>query len=1823
MALNDQILDELKKALNKVQATAMTRQTWQEPFDRQPVVSPDHIQAAKALEGFAGSWAAQAAIAPSSDELLTYAQEDGVFVPQLVTSHLGRPGVPEVNFPLYARGTNKDDEPAFLGHPISFSIVGPTLRHKTNNWQWVYGVNGSGEETLTLDTETYDNSFNIGTSIDEIFGISSVPDSGLYFVVSATGAPAKINDGVLKGGGVGDNYVRTVGLRSPIKEKTDPVTGELLRSARYEIFRINDISGTPNIFVLDKNKRLSDYFDIPSTAGITPVVRSITLFKPYVTRLASVPNSEGAGKNKVFLTVTPEVSANGDLYPAYGAGTGSDKTWLGGNFTDYDTNLEAPADAYGGEAKLPIYTPKGKGLGRIATNRYQNTAPTPADGLPFEAGVLKITDYTGVVAAGDVLCIHNVSQMTSDYGEMHTVYEGFNPSRGKHYYEVLSTEMAPIRHLRCKALPQVDTNGNIFYGPVVMDATIDLDGTPVAATGGVQIKGTGPVSANTNYTVTITIDRVGFSQAYTVAATATVDDSLAIVNKLAAAITLSLPPFVVSASAFGVGDDATVKLIPTSGIYGNWIGISVSASPPLGTDPLMYVSGSRLGTDVGKTVGYNSTFAPAPQVRGHGIGKNKYFLQANYTIHDNVSALWQGPFDAAKVQANRLANLIDPTWSRNALSTLHSVVSSQVAVAAGRADKAIFDTSMGTKGAANPGSLLDLGFRMVLYPAKDDGGGNAVPDWDKPITTQNVVLDPTISESQYLYIDYASGAVVFSHTPDPTSSSCSVAPNGIIGGAGTNNPRGDIVLFAACVPFSRMPDQTAGGLRLMSTQTVKVPTATTSSNSYADEGIGSQDVLGERTTYSIAGVFAGVPQTLNSQTVNQQVYLIDTDTVAYGSSLKDNGPTITVLVLPTIGVDTLTFWLGTTAYQITLTAAAAAGTNNFVVGVSTAATAGNIADKINSDPRINQVMHATWDGVTSDVYVYSRRVGAQVDTSDFFPFAYAEAAPFRVYSSNTLHLALAGGSSRTELSSIAYTSVLPQSGWFDVVESLTGEPALKFTDPDNIVRRVATFSYGSKELVWDAVAGELRTRLNNVFGGGAILKDIDLSAARYSLVLRKADVLPNDPKGNTGTPFQLDTTEGSSARFSKIRFAQGTLGYSGGLLTLDLAGDFVKKRGDTMSGALTIAIDTALNPTEANKTGLTATGNGTGYGIKGTNGAGGLIAVLGFADPATNAIGVYGQGAGLGVGVGGVGEAGSSSAGVAGAGGTPNGNGVQGLGQGTGVGVKGEHFSNGNGVEGEGGSITGSSGGIGVKGTGGKGVGGGTVGGIGVYGQGASGVAGDGIGVYGIGGRTADGVYGQSGGSPSVGVRGVGTSGRPGVRGEGNGVGAGVEGIGNNGYGVFGTGGAAGVRGESLAGSFSNGGSFLGDMTGAGLDATGGAAGGAGGVFTGGAAGGNGLQATGDTTGAGVVATGGASGVGVDATGSTTGAGVSATGARGLVASSNAIANYPQAQLTAQGLALPVNKAKGDLWFPNANGAGGQDWGGHLLIYDGSNYLDAYSAIMSTHLIVAQTGGFKAIGSWTLPTGGTNLLGDQSDIVLSPTTWSIASSGPLLFGDVIVTVTVPFAIPYFSAGDYVYIAGAADANINNTATYPAWRVVWVDPVGGNQFAIAPPAGVGGLAGGTVKWVAKHPMDYMRYNQTAGGAQNFKFQQVYHLPNSFKAIPTTGSDPVFTVYHGVNTTGATNTTWKLGVVRYRPTEGYPIVKDNLVSGSFVGGTAYTAKTELKVSVLTALITGFGTAQPFQAGDVVAIYLIVTGNANGSDWYIYDTEFNFSEAYYAKY
>lgn len=174
-------------------------------------------------------------------------------------------------------------------------------------------------------------------------------------------------------------------------------------------------------------------------------------------------------------------------------------------------------------------------------------------------------------------------------------------------------------------------------------------------------------------------------------------------------------------------------------------------------------------------------------------------------LYDNVGTIFTDPvLNTSKVVAARLDHLIDP----KVIDT-----SFRSGATSNPPGPAVFNTVSGS----NPGNLTDLGFRVVLFPAKDLGGATIGPDFDNPITGNTVVLNPALPPSgQFIEVDYSAGVLYLSHPPVP-GVGCAVAPNGIIADP-TANPRNEVVLYAACVPYSREPSQRGTGAQVRTTR---------------------------------------------------------------------------------------------------------------------------------------------------------------------------------------------------------------------------------------------------------------------------------------------------------------------------------------------------------------------------------------------------------------------------------------------------------------------------------------------------------------------------------------------------------------------------------------------------------------------------------------------------------------------------------------------------------------------------------------------------------------------------------------------------------------------------------------------------------------------------------------------------------------------------------------------------------------------------------------------------------------------------------------------
>lgn len=321
--------DTLDKALARRASSSAARPIWQEWMSRHDTVPGFALQAPEVIQGFTGSWAAQYVLG-SSQKTVEVPVTPAVV--QRQGTHLGQPGMAEINFRPYDWGTTRHGKhgPALLGHPISFEVVGPTLKSPHMLHQWVLNPAGA-QDILTLDACTHRSTVGVNEAlpvgidtIPEIYNLAALPESGLYLVVSLTGAPGTLSAGGT--GGLGDGSIGDGPILAPVRAAISTPNSGTGQKAKFEIFRVTAITATT--IILDGAKRLADFFTI--TPATTPIIRAVTLIKPVAARVVAVPGSGSPGREQVFALVPPERSLNSDLMPPLATWQGAAfDPWLG------------------------------------------------------------------------------------------------------------------------------------------------------------------------------------------------------------------------------------------------------------------------------------------------------------------------------------------------------------------------------------------------------------------------------------------------------------------------------------------------------------------------------------------------------------------------------------------------------------------------------------------------------------------------------------------------------------------------------------------------------------------------------------------------------------------------------------------------------------------------------------------------------------------------------------------------------------------------------------------------------------------------------------------------------------------------------------------------------------------------------------------------------------------------------------------------------------------------------------------------------------------------------------------------------------------------------------------------------------------------------------------------------------------------------------------------------------------------------------------------------------------------------------------------------
>lgn len=460
MADDTQTIEQLRKALEKAAATAALRQPWQEHFSRETSAPADAtVLATDIIRGFSGSWASSynyglgATTSPENVDIYQNQGEIPIPIREKQTK-LGQPGFSDIDFVPYNYRTNRFSNKggSFVGHPISYEVVGPTLKSAACDWTWAVeqGAGPNGGDTLTFEGQpdslggglpvTFSFSSAYGIS-DFTIGGSGEPLGGLYVLISSDGP----NPGSIRTG-----------------ETPMGALPEHVDSARFELFRISNITTDEGVSTIElhPNKPLSNYFDLP--LGGNRMVRAITVIQPYVTRLMPVPGSgPSVGREQTYLIISPERAAQSDIYPPIDGGTLGDGTWEQGGFDPAGTGIVGNTAAYGGRSVLPVPAPIRQGFGQI-----EKSPAVPST----ELGTFILEDVNNG-SPSDVGRVLHIYHLNTDDDDPLFNTEDLGSAIG--WFEVVAVDPLGETYTLQRVAEVDPTTGQPFYGPVYHQAAGD------------------------------------------------------------------------------------------------------------------------------------------------------------------------------------------------------------------------------------------------------------------------------------------------------------------------------------------------------------------------------------------------------------------------------------------------------------------------------------------------------------------------------------------------------------------------------------------------------------------------------------------------------------------------------------------------------------------------------------------------------------------------------------------------------------------------------------------------------------------------------------------------------------------------------------------------------------------------------------------------------------------------------------------------------------------------------------------------------------------------------------------------------------------------------------------------------------------------------------------------------------------------------------------------------------------------------------------------------------------------------------------------------
>ena len=420
--------DRLNKASQNIQATNNSES---EHYSRNRTVRSEEIKTG--LSRFEGSWASEFSLGGGR-------KYDTTPIPTLKTG-LGLHGFGDIDFIPYVENTNRIglEGEATLGSPISFEVLGPTLKSNQVDWTWSITKYNDGEylEIENLSSGTMKEMYGFTDDGELTLPYTDVIDNGGLYVV-----------------------FRYIGHSISTVNSKDP------QRVPYHIFKVHGIN--QNTIKISAETPISEVFDY----SVDNTLKGVMFIRKSASRMLSVPSSGG----KSYFVMPPEKSLSLDIEPPLAK-------WLDGSF--HDSGLLGSISTYGNRSKLPVLSPLQFGGLEVLTGSLSNT-PNPSEPSTFTLNVqLEDTDGFSVrysnVPQGKTVGEHTSTfESISWVGKIIKIVEVESTEKVLGFFEVINSTQVTGKNLTLRGITkQHHTSGIVSWD---VSQTLDSPGPLVKFT---------------------------------------------------------------------------------------------------------------------------------------------------------------------------------------------------------------------------------------------------------------------------------------------------------------------------------------------------------------------------------------------------------------------------------------------------------------------------------------------------------------------------------------------------------------------------------------------------------------------------------------------------------------------------------------------------------------------------------------------------------------------------------------------------------------------------------------------------------------------------------------------------------------------------------------------------------------------------------------------------------------------------------------------------------------------------------------------------------------------------------------------------------------------------------------------------------------------------------------------------------------------------------------------------------------------------------------------------------------------------------------------